>query len=213
MVPFFLIKDMDVRSSVGWGLTRYRRLFGFLRSDVLMLSANVGGSRRGWLDWRRLVGRWQRLETCDWSVSGETAERSPGLGSSHECAHLTINYKEQDVRKIWMKQLPCGITKCCWNESWTNYFPFTVDRDVWCYSRAKFHNNSISSAWWPYILSWRPTLGLPGSADKTRHETDKARWNYSTHLASPCGLPNILCSLPLPSGCYWICTEIGWNKD
>lgn len=174
------------------------------------------GSRGGWL---------RRLETPCWPVtafrdmllvrvSGETAERSPGLGSSQECAHLTINYKEQDVRKSWMKQLACGITKCCWNESWTDYFPFTVDRDVWCYSRAKFHNNSISSPWWPYILSWRPTLGLPGSADKTRHETDKARWNYSTHLASPCGLPNILCSLPLPSGCYWIwvCRCVGVLK-
>lgn len=33
-----------------------------------------------------------------------------------------------------------------------------------------------------YIPSPRPTLCPPALPDKTRHETDKAGWNYSTHL-------------------------------
>ena len=46
-------------------LARWRRLFGSLRSDVLMVSANVGGKLEDdYADRRRLVGP---LETCDWS--------------------------------------------------------------------------------------------------------------------------------------------------
>lgn len=43
MVPISINKDVNVRGVLSASFSRPRHLFGFLRSDVLMLSANVGG--------------------------------------------------------------------------------------------------------------------------------------------------------------------------
>lgn len=67
-----------------------------------MASAHVGGS------WG---GRFCRLETPGWPatvfgdtrlvrVSRGTAERSAGLWSSQDCAHLTVNYAKAECQKM-----------------------------------------------------------------------------------------------------------------
>lgn len=50
MVPFSVSKDVNGRGGVSG---EPRRLFGFLRSDALMLSANVGGEQRRIAAWTR----------------------------------------------------------------------------------------------------------------------------------------------------------------
>ncbi len=174
------------------------------------------GNRGGW--WLR------RPETPGWPVTvfrserlvavsrGNYRERPQGSRSSRECARLTRNYKEQSVRKSEWNRFLVALPNAAGMRAGATISHLQKTGMSGCYSRAKFHN-SISSARWPYILSWRPTLGQPGSADKTRHETDKARWNYSTNLASHRGL----ISSAHHRCCHWVSmeksTEVRLNRD
>lgn len=85
MVPFFLIKDVDMRS-VGWE-SRSVETFVWLFEEWCF---------DGVCECRREAGGWlRRPETSGWPVrdtrlvraSRDAVQRSPGLGSTHEWAH------------------------------------------------------------------------------------------------------------------------------
>lgn len=111
-------------------LTRWRRLFAFLKSDVLTVSLNFVcvfvQTGDAWS-----AGDSVQRQAIGQSVRGNHREVSRSRKLSREGTHLGINDEELNVGKV-NEEHPCGMTECCWNDI-RIISPSTVDRVVWYY--------------------------------------------------------------------------------